>query len=234
MRRGGVPPEAVGVAVLAAHNLVVHRLLPAPADAALNLATALGLTAFAGRAGCSRADLGTRAEDLPSGLRTGLWAAAVAAGGVAVGARLPATRRFFHDRRVLDVGRPEAAYHLAVRIPLATALAEELLFRGALLALLRQRRPTASAVLWTSLLFGAWHVLPTIDHYPGNPASALAGDPGRGQRMAVAAAVLSTAGAGGVFAWLRLRSRSVLAPTLAHAALNMSAYLAGRQVAGRG
>jgi membrane protease YdiL (CAAX protease family) len=33
-----------------------------------------------------------------------------------------------------------------------------------------------------------------------------------------------------VFAWLRLRSRSVLAPALAHAALNISAYVAGRWV----
>jgi membrane protease YdiL (CAAX protease family) len=196
MRRGGVPPEAVGVAVLAAHNLVVHRLLPAPADAALNLATALGLTAYAGRAGCSPADLGTRAEDLPGGLRTGLRAAAVAAGGVAVGAGLPATRRFFHDRRVVGVGRPEAVYHLALRIPLATAMAEELLFRGALLALLRQRRQTVPAVLWTSLLFGAWHVLPTIDHYPGNPASALAGDPGRGPCCRPPAPVVCSPGCG--------------------------------------
>jgi|SRR5215207_9592065 len=233
MRQLGVPPEAVGVAVLAVHNVVVHRVLPAPADAALNLATALGLIAFASHAGCDPADLGIRAGDLPSGLRTGLGAAAVAVGGVAVGAGLPATRGFFHDRRVRDVGRPEAVYHLALRIPLATALAEELLFRGALLALLRQRRPTAPAVLWTSLLFGVWHVLPTIDHYPGNPASALAGDSGSGQRLAVLAAMGSTAGAGGVFAWLRLRSGSVLAPALAHAALNMSAYLVGRRLAGR-
>jgi membrane protease YdiL (CAAX protease family) len=33
-----------------------------------------------------------------------------------------------------------------------------------------------------------------------------------------------------VFAGLRLRSRSVLAPVLAHAAINVSAHLAGRQV----
>jgi membrane protease YdiL (CAAX protease family) len=77
-------------------------------------------------------------------------------------------------------------------------------------------------------------VLPTIDHYHGNPASALADDPARGQRLAVLAAMLSTAGAGGVFAWLRLRSRSVLAPALAHAALNMSAYVAGRRLVRRG
>ena len=225
----GIPPEAVGVAVLALHNIAVHRVLPAPADAALNLSTALGLTAFAGRAGCSRADLGIRPEDLERGLRTGLCAAAVAAGGVAVGAALPATRGFFGDRRITDVSRCEAVYHVALRIPLATALAEELLFRGVLLALLRQRRPQAAAVLWTSLLFGAWHVLPTIDHYRGNPASALITDSGRGQRLAVLATMLSTTGAGGVFAWLRLRSRSVLAPVLAHAAVNMCAYLAGRR-----
>jgi hypothetical protein len=228
MRQPPIPPEAVGVAVLTLHNIAVHRVLPAPADAALNLATAVGLTAFAGRIGCSRADLGIRAEDLNSGLRTGLWAAAVATGGVAVGAALPATRRFFDDRRVTDVGRAEAVYHLALRIPLATALAEELLFRGALLALLGRRRPPVVAVLWTSLLFGAWHVLPTIDHYQGNAASALVADVGRGRRLAVLAAMLSTTGAGGVFAWLRLRSHSVLAPVLAHAAVNMSAYLAGR------
>jgi membrane protease YdiL (CAAX protease family) len=39
--------------------------------------------------------------------------------------------------------------------------------------------------------------------------------------------------AGGVFAWLRLRSRSLLAPVLAHAAVNVSAYLAGRRTASR-
>jgi hypothetical protein len=224
-----IPPEAVGVAVLALHNVAVHRLLPAPAGAALNLATAAGLTAFARRAGCSRSDLGIDPEDAASGLRVGLAAAAVAGGAVTLGAALPATGRFFHDRRVGGVGRGEAAYHLAVRIPLATALAEELLFRGALLALLRWRRPPALAVLWTSLLFGASHVLPTIDHYQGNPVSDLAADPGTGRRLTVLATMLSTAAAGGAFAWLRLRSGSVLAPTLAHAAVNVSAYLAGRR-----
>ena len=216
--------------VLTLHNVAVHRVLPAPAGAALNLATAFGLAEFAGRAGCSRADLGICGQDLRSGLRAGLGAAVVAAGGVAAGAALPATRRFFVDRRVTDVGRAEAVYQVAVRIPLATALAEELLFRGALLALFRRRRSPAVAVLWTSLLFGAWHVLPTIDHYHGNPASALVADPGRVQRLAVLATMLSTTGAGGVFAWLRLRSHSVLAPALAHTAVNVSAYLAGRRL----
>jgi hypothetical protein len=172
-------------------------------------------------------------EDAQRGLRMGLGAAAVAGGGVALGGAPPARRRFFGDRQVSDVGRGEAAYHVAVRIPLATALAEEVLFRGVLLAMLRQRRPPVAAVLWTSMLFGAWHVLPTIDHYQGNPASDLVADPGRGRRLAVLATALSTTGAGGVFAWLRLRSGGVLAPVLAHTAINVSAYLAGRLVVNR-
>jgi uncharacterized protein len=228
-----IPPEAVGVAVLALHNVAVHRLLPAPADAALNLATAAGLTSYARHAGCSRGDLGIRAEDAGRGLRVGLGAAAVAGGAVALSAAMPATSGFFHDQRVSEVDRRQAAYHLAVRIPLATALAEELLFRGVLLALFRQRRSPAAAALWTSLLFGAWHVLPTVDHYHGNPASALVTDPRRGRRLTVLATTLSTATAGGAFAWLRLRSRSVLAPVLAHAAVNLSAYLAGRRLVKR-
>jgi membrane protease YdiL (CAAX protease family) len=43
----------------------------------------------------------------------------------------------------------------------------------------------------------------------------------------------STTAAGGVFAWLRLRSRSVLAPVLAHTAVNVSACLAGRRLGRR-
>ena len=218
------------MAVLALHNLAVHRLLPAPADAALSLFTAAGLTAIARRAGCSNDDLGIRAADAAAGLRLGLAAAAVATGGVAVGASLPATRPFFHDRRVTAVGRGEVAYHLTVRIPLATALAEEVAFRGALLGLLQRRRSPAAAVGWTALLFGAAHALPTLNHYDGNPAGGLMTDPRQGRQIAVLTTMLATAGAGCVFACLRLRSRSLVAPVLAHAAINVSAYLAGRRV----
>jgi len=156
--------------------------------------TAAGLTAFARRAGCSDDDLGIRAADAAAGLRLGLAAVAVAAGGVVLGASLPATRPLFQDRRVTAVGRREAIYHLAVRIPLATAVAEELAFRGALLGLVQRRRSPAAAVAWTSLVFGASHALPTLKHYDGNPASGLVADPRQGGRIAGLGTMLSTAG----------------------------------------
>jgi uncharacterized protein len=134
--------------------------------------------------------------------------------------------------RLLPAPAGEVIYHLAVRIPVATALAEELALRGALLGLIQRRRSGAAAVGWTSLLFGASHALPTLDHYHGNPASGLVGDPRQRRPIALLGSMLSTAGAGCVFAWLRLRSRSLVAPTVAHAAINISAYVAGRWVAG--
>ena len=92
------------------------------------------------------------------------------------------------------------------------------------------RIPLATAVGWTSLLFGASHALPTLQHYDANPASGLVANPRQGRRIVLLGTTLSTAGAGCLFAWLRLRSRSLLAPVLAHAASNASAYLAGRWV----
>jgi uncharacterized protein len=209
----------------------VHRLLPAPAGAGLNLVTAAGLTVFARRAGCGPGDLGIRAADARAGLRLGLGAAAVAAAAAALVA-VPATRRFFGDQRLAGHGPGESVYHL-IRIPLATALAEELQFRGALLALLLRRRPPAAAVAWTSALFGAWHVLPTLDRSHGNPAGGAVAAGRDGRPLAVLATSAATVGAGAAFAWLRLRSRSILAPALAHAAVNVSAYLAGRWVVSR-
>ena len=52
---------------------------------------------------------------------------------------------------------------------------------------------------------------------------------GRGQWLAVLATGLSTAGSGAVFALLRLRLYSVLAPVLAHAAVNFKSYVAARR-----
>ena len=63
----------------------------------------------------------------------------------------------------------------------------------------------------------------------GNAVSEVIAYPGRGQWLAVLATGLSVAGSGAVFALLRLRSRSVLAPVLAHAAVNIRSYVAVRR-----
>jgi len=150
---------------------------------------------------------------------------------VAAGAALPATRRWFHDERATAEGTGQALYHTLVRIPFGTAAAEEVLFRGALLGMLLQRHSRVRASAVSSALFGLWHVLPTLDTLALNPAgSAVGGDPVR-IGGAVLASVVVTAAAGLGFSWLRFRGDSVLAPVVAHAALNSSAFVAARLAA---
>jgi CAAX prenyl protease-like protein len=90
--------------------------------------------------------------------------------------------------------------------------------------------PRPAAASMNSILFGVWHVLPTLHTLRLNPAAAsVRRDPMR-MGGAILAAVASTALAGYGLAWLRFRSGSLAAPAVVHASLNAIAYLAARSV----
>jgi uncharacterized protein len=223
--------ELAAAAALLAWNAAINRVVPSPAYVPANLAAA-GLSLAAARTRrVPAADLGLGRDRAGRGLRVGLAAGAPLAAGVALGAALPATRRWFLDERATTGGAGHALYHTLVRIPLGTAVAEETLFRGALLGMLLQRHSRARASAVSAALFGLWHVLPTLDTLALNPlGSAVGGDPVR-TTGAVMASVAATAAAGLGFSWLRFRADSVLAPVVAHAALNCSTFAAARLVA---
>jgi uncharacterized protein len=226
-----VAAELAASAVLLAWNAAINRAVPAPAYVPANLAVA-GLSVLAAsRRQVSAADLGLGRDQLARGLLAGLAATVPVAAAVALGATAPATRRFFLDQRGTTGGAGYALYHTLVRIPLGTAVAEETLFRGSLLGLLLQRHSRARAAAVSSVLFGLWHILPTLDTLRLNAAgSAVRDDPVR-TAVAVAASVAVTAVAGLGFSWLRFRTDSLAAPTIVHAALNSSAFAAARLVA---
>ena len=223
--------ELAAAGALLAWNAAVNRVVPSPAYVPANLAVAGLSLAAARRSGVSAAELGLDRQRAARGLRVGLAAAAPVVAVVAIGAALPATRRFLvGDRRATTGGAGYALYHTLVRIPLGTAVAEETLFRGALLGLLSQRHPRARAVAVSSALFGCWHVLPTLDTLALNPlGETVGGGPAR-TGGAVLASVAVTALAGLGFSWLRFRGDSVVAPVVVHAALNSSAFAAARLV----
>jgi membrane protease YdiL (CAAX protease family) len=193
-----------------------------------NLAAGIGAVALARRAGLSWSELGLAPADGGRGLRAGAVATAPLVGAVVLGVGLPVTRKLFVDERVLSATRREALFDVLVRIPIATAVAEELLFRSALLGVASRRRSQAAAVVGTSLVFGAWHVAPALHGYRANAAGADLVAPVGGAAAAVVGTVAVTAGAGVALTVLRLRSRSVVAPIVAHAALNTIAFLAAR------
>jgi uncharacterized protein len=226
-----VAAELAASAVLLAWNAAINRAVPAPAYVPANLAVA-GLSVLAAsRRQVSAADLGLGRDRLARGLLAGLAATVPVAAAVAVGATVPATRRFFLDERGTTGGAGYALYHTLVRIPFGTAVAEETLFRGSLLGLLLQRHSRARAAAVSSALFGLWHVLPTLETLRLNDAgSAVRDDPVRTTAV-VAASVAVTAAAGLGFSWLRFRADSLATPTVVHAALNSSAFAAARLVA---
>ncbi len=232
--------ELGAVALTGAYNVALNRHLPQMTHLPANLAASGVLLLVARRAGLGLDDLGLAPDAAATGVRTGLAVAAGAAVVVVAGAAFPPTRRFFVDEKVRDHSTAELTYHTLLRIPIATALGEELVFRSALLGLFGRGRSSQVAVAASSALFGLWHILPTLESLgaSGTPASSAALPPGSGSsrraRAArlgiVAGVVVATAGAGAAFATLRLRSRSVLAPVVAHAALNAATLLAARAV----
>jgi uncharacterized protein len=177
------------------------------------------LVLVARTSGATLADLGLRPSDAGRGLRYGALASAVVLVVLAVAALLPVTSGALHDARG-DITAGQLARELVVDVVLLTAIPEEFAFRGVLLgSAVAQWGPLRGALV-VSAAFGLWHVQPTLATMTSNPAVSDVSASPVGRFLVVLGAVAATFVAGLVFAWLRLRSRSLLAPVLAHAATN--------------
>jgi membrane protease YdiL (CAAX protease family) len=225
VRVGAWPVALVSAVVLEA---VAHRLRNPATRTAVRYGAAVAQLGIARAAGVSSAGLGLGRRELRDGVRSGAVAGGCAAAAVFAGVALPATRSFFRDQRAAEKALGGGLATELARITCAAVPPEELVFRSALLGLRLGEGSQVGAVAWTSALFGLSHIQPTLstmgrtalgEHLAPRPPL---------QAAFVGGNVMVTAAAGAVFAWLRLRSGSVLAPMLAHAALNDSALIAGR------
>ena len=213
-------------ALVGGYNLLQNRLLPGSTYVPANLLVTSGLLALATREGCTLEDLGLDPANAGDGLRLGASAAAVIATTAVLGSALPGARRHLRDERARDQSPRDVLYHTFVRFPLGTALFEEVAFRGVIEGVWRRDGATErDAAVASAVLFGLWHLLPTYDVIGGSPATAGVVSP-RSQAMLVMAGALATGVASLGFSWMRRRSRSLLAPWLAHTAFNVAGYLA--------
>jgi membrane protease YdiL (CAAX protease family) len=177
------------------------------------------LVVIARMSGATLADLGLRPADLAAGLLYGAVAFALALVALLLAAALPATRNLLHDERAqIDGG--QLIYEIAVSIVLLTAIPEEFAFRGVLLGSAVSLWGDRHGTVITSALFGLWHAQPTLATMSDNPGVSGLSATMPGRLVVVLGAVAVTFVAGLVFGWLRLRSRSLLAPVLAHVATN--------------
>ncbi|MFB6619731.1 lysostaphin resistance A-like protein [Streptomyces sp. NPDC085524] len=226
-RIGTWPAVGLTVAVLVAANLVLHRWsgLPRLVTAVVVSALLLGVLRWAGG---TRADAGLAPGTLARGARWALALAGLVGLVYLAGALLPATRALFEDRRYEEMTGGEVLLRVFVTVPVGTVLVEEVAFRGVLYGLVYRVRGAVRATAVSSLLFGLWHVLPSLHLAAAKPAlTPVFGNSALGAALAVLAAVLFTAAAGVLFCELRRRSDSLLAPMGLHWAVNAFGYVAG-------
>lgn len=212
------------IVILVASNVVSNRMWPA-AYVPWNLGVAAVLLLTARRAGLSWEQIG-----LGRGrLRSGVWTGALVAGSVlvlyAVALALPATREAFLDRRAAG---PLSAVLVAalIRIPLGTVVLEEVAFRGVLPALVNGHPDGRfwRGALVSSVLFGLWHILPSIGITASNAAvGAALGGWGVAARCSVAVAAMTAAGL--VMMLWRRWGGHLATPAMTHMATNSAGVL---------
>ena len=202
---------------LVAYNNVINRWRPfhgwAYVPVNLTMATTATVVAIATE-DLGREDLGLRAD--LSDLGMGLVVVAVFALGIFALVRSRHGYRIA-DARVRGMRGGTLAFYALVRIPIGTAVTEELLFRGVLFAVWRSTGATSlEAALLASAAFGLWHIAPTIIGLRMNDPDAS----GLKTTAAVVGAVVLTTAAGLVLTWLRLDTDSLLTPLIVHAGVN--------------
>jgi membrane protease YdiL (CAAX protease family) len=206
----------VGALVLFTFARSSGLLGPLPVAVGL-LVAALVLIAWS--SGATRDDLGLGRADVGAGVRYGAGAFLLVLLVLLAAAVVPLTNGFLHDSRA-HIDGAHLLYEVGVPIVLLTAIPEELAFRGVLLGSgLRLWGPWRASLI-SSALFGLWHIAPTLhtmsdNHVFSGEAASIAG-----QVLLVLGSIVVTFAAGLAFCWLRLRSRSLIAPVMAHAATN--------------
>ena len=206
----------VGVLVVFSVARTLGLLGPPVVSIAL-LVAALALIAWSSRA--TLADLGLGRKDVPAGLLYGAGACGLVLLVLVVAAVIPATNGFLHDSRA-QISGGRLVYELGVSIVVFTAIPEEFAFRGVLLGSGLRLWGPWRASLATSVLFGLWHIAPTLHTMSDNHVFRGASGSVGGQVLLVLGSIAVTFVAGLVFCWLRLRSGSLIAPVMAHAATN--------------
>lgn len=210
------------IALVLYANVIVNEVLAPPWYVPFNLTLLAIALLMARHGGTTWVSMGMSRERVRRGAAVG----AILALGIivffVVAVALPAARDAFRDERIVEGSIGLSLYHALFRVPLGTAVYEEVMFRGIIFGMLARRTSVLAAAIWSSVLFGAWHVLPAFDAIETNPI----GDALGGSWEAVVAAVISTFLAGMVFVWIRLYAGSIVAPILVHVASNSTAILA--------
>ena len=181
--------------------------------------------AYRGGAGPVAVGLGIRHWHRPVGV--GLLLFGGTALLFALGMIVPATQSAFIDTRIGDADVAQMLWVVLVQIPLGTVVLEEVAFRGVLPALMGASpaiRWRWIPVLGASILFGLWHILPSIGI--DNANAAVGGALGHNQVLTTTLAVVSMTIAGVAMCALAHLGKGIKTTMLLHWATNSLGFFA--------
>jgi membrane protease YdiL (CAAX protease family) len=118
------------------------------------MAVAGGLLVLARQAGLGWDDMGLERRCVGRGLVIGLSVAVLIGAVIAIGVAIPSLRTFFDSDDVAAATSGERWYTAPVRIPIGTAVFEEVLFRSVLLGALLGLTSVKRAVVISAVAFG--------------------------------------------------------------------------------
>lgn len=218
-------PVAVVIATLIVLNIVNNRVAPQTHYLLWSFGGSVLLLALGLLDGNSWTDMGLGWSYLLPGLVWGAACIGLITAVYLIGSAFKKTRTAFHDERMSDLSGGRMVFQALVEVPFGTVLLEEIAFRAVLFSMLVRRVGLVWGIVISALLFGLWHILPSIGTHEQNPAlGSVVGEGRRGNVLAVALSVLTTSVAGVLFNGLRLVSGSVLAPMGFHWATNGLGY----------
>lgn len=213
--------EVLYIGLIAGYSLYITHHIPRKFYSLSNLVVSLACIAYGLFVGLNFSDMGLAIHHVMQGIIVGLVVSLPIILIILLGARV----RWLQP--VIGTAKKQSsrqiAYELGFRLPFGTALSEEVIFRGVLLGLLLQHHSQPVAVLVASLLFGLWHIIPTIETIRTHSvlSAALTKHTHR-HILSVVGTVCLTTIAGVAFSCLRFVSGSIVAPWLLHCAINGS------------
>jgi uncharacterized protein len=218
-------PVAVVIVTLVVLNIVNNRVAPQTHYLLWAFGGSVLLLAIGLLDGNSWTDMGLGWSYLLPGFIWGAACIGLITAVYLIGSAFKRTRTAFHDERMSELTGSRMMFQALVEVPFGTVLLEEIAFRAVLLSMLIRRFGLVWGVVIGSVVFGLWHILPSIGTHEQNPAlGSVVGEGRRGNILAIALSVLTTTLAGILFAALRLLSGSVLAPMGFHWATNGLGY----------
>lgn len=220
--------EIIFIIIIAIYGFIITKYIPKKFYSFVNLIVSFGAVCYGLFYGLSFEKLGLTANYILKGVPFGLIIGLLISVVILLMTSQKKLRKLFSSTTKNKYNTKTFFYELCFRIPFGTALSEEVIFRSVLLAILLSNHTRVTAIIASAILFGLWHIFPTLhtikDH---DPLAEMMDNSTKRNFVAVIITIISTSFAGIIFAVLAIITGSFIASWIVHASINGFATLGG-------